>query len=39
MIHSISSIMCEGSSIVFDYLTYEEGEEMKTNEKLANGAN
>lgn len=39
MIKSISSILCDGSSIVFDYPNYEESRETQTNEKLANGAN
>ena len=39
MIENISNIICDGSSIVFDYPTYEDGEEMKTNEQLANAAN
>ena len=38
MIKSISSILCNGSSIVFDYPTYEDSKETKTNEKLASGA-
>lgn len=39
MIKSISSIICDGSSIVFDYQTYEDSKETKTNEELANAAN
>ncbi|MGM9881905.1 MAG: class I SAM-dependent methyltransferase [Bacilli bacterium] len=39
MIKSISGILCNGSSIVFDYPTYEDSKEMQTNEKLASGAN
>lgn len=35
MIKSISSIICNGSSIVFDYPTYEESKETKINEELA----
>ena len=39
MIQSISSILCDGSSIVFDYQTYEDSNEVQINEKLASGAN
>lgn len=39
MIQSISSILCNGSSIVFDYPTYEDSKETQANEKLASGAN
>lgn len=39
MIQSISNILCDGSSIVFDYPTYEDSKESKINEKLASGAN
>ncbi|MGN1342755.1 MAG: class I SAM-dependent methyltransferase [Bacilli bacterium] len=39
MIKSISSILCNGSSIIFDYPTYEDSKETQTNEKLASGAN
>ncbi len=39
MIKSISSILCNGSSIIFDYPTYEDSRETQTNEKLAIGAN
>lgn len=39
MIKSISSIICDGSSIVFDYQNYEDSKETKTNEELANAAN
>lgn len=39
MIKCLSNIMCNGSSIVFDYPTYEEGKEVKINEKLASSAN
>lgn len=38
MIKNISSIICNGSSIVFDYPTYEESKETKVNEELARGA-
>ena len=39
MIQSISSILCNGSSIIFDYPTYEDSKETQINEKLANGVN
>ena len=39
MIKHISSIVCSGSSIVFDYPTYEESSETKINQKLASKAN
>lgn len=39
MIQSISSILCNGSSIVLDYPTYEDSKGTQTNEKLANKAN
>lgn len=39
MVKHISSIICDGSSIVFDYPTYEDSDEMKNNETLAKGAN
>lgn len=39
MIQNISSIICSGSSIVFDYPTYEGSKETIINEKLASGAN
>ena len=39
MLKSISSILCSGSNIVFDYSTYEDSKETQTNEKLASGAN
>ena len=39
MIGSISNILCNGSSIVFDYPTYEDSKETQINEKLASGAN
>ena len=39
MIQSISSILCNGSSIVFDYPTYEDSKETQANEELASGAN
>ena len=38
-IKHISNIVCDGSSIVFDYQTYEDSRETKTNEQLANEAN
>ena len=38
MIQSISSLLCNGSSIVFDYPTYEDSKETQINEKLASGA-
>ena len=37
-IQSISSLLCNGSSIVFDYPTYEDSKETQINEKLASGA-
>lgn len=39
MIKSISSIICDGSSIVFDFETYEDSKVTKINEKLANASN
>lgn len=39
MIKYISDIVCDGSSIVFDYPTYDESKETAINEKLAFGAN
>lgn len=39
MLQSISNILCSGSSIVFDYPTYEDSNEAKINEKLASRAN
>ena len=39
LIKYISSIICEGSSIVFDYPTSDDSIEMQTNEKLASLAN
>lgn len=39
MIKNISDILYDGSSIVFDYPTYEDSEETKINENLAHGAN
>ena len=39
LIKYISSIICEGSSIVFDYPTNDDSIEMQTNEKLASLAN
>ena len=38
MIKYISNIICDGSSIVFDYPTYDDSIEMQTNEKLASFA-
>ena len=38
MIKYISNIICDGSSIVFDYPTYVRGEEARINEELAKGA-
>lgn len=37
MIKCIAKIVCDGSSIVFDYPTYEDSKETKTNELLAVG--
>lgn len=39
MINQISKIVCEGSSLVFDYPSYDEGIESKKNSQLAKGAN
>lgn len=39
MIKYISSIVCNGSSIIFDYPTYDGSKETKINEELANEAN
>ena len=39
MIKYISSIVCDGSSIIFDYPTNYESKEAKLNKKLASGAN
>lgn len=39
MLQSISNILCSGSSIVFDYPTYEDSNEAKINEKLVSRAN
>lgn len=39
MLKSISSILSNGSSIIFDYPTYEESKETKINEELAKTAN
>lgn len=39
MLQSISNILCSGSSIVFDYPTYEDSNEAKINEKSASRAN
>ena len=38
MIYNISNILCSGSSIVFDYPTYNDSKETKTNEELASFA-
>ena len=38
MIQNISSIICDGSSIVFDYPTYEDSKETKINQQLASTA-
>lgn len=35
MIRNISNIICNGSSIIFDYQTYENSKETTVNEKLA----
>ena len=39
MIKCISNLVCSGSSIVFDYPTYEDSKETTVNQKLARGAN
>lgn len=39
MIQSISNILSSGSSIIFDYPTYEESKETQINEELAKTAN
>lgn len=39
MINKISKILCEGSSIVFDYPTMDETEKEKINKELASKAN
>ena len=39
MIKSISSIICYGSSIVFDYQNYEDSKKTKINEELAKNTN
>ena len=39
LINHISNIVCKGSSVVFDYPTYEESKEKEINEKLASSAN
>lgn len=39
MIQSISNILCNGSSIVFDYPTYEDSKETQLNERLASETN
>ena len=38
MIKNISSIICDGSSIIFDYPTYEESKETQINQQLASTA-
>ena len=38
MIKNIANIICGGSSIIFDYPTYDESKENIVNEKLAGGA-
>lgn len=38
MLKNISNMICEGSSIVFDYPSYEESKSTLINEKLASGA-
>ena len=38
MIRNISNIICNGSSIIFDYQTYENSQETTTNELLAKQA-
>ena len=39
MIQSISNVLCEGSSIVFDYPTYDDSKKTQINEQLASEAN
>lgn len=39
MIKNISSLICNGSSIIFDYPSYEKCKKSQINEKLASGAN
>lgn len=38
MLKNISNMICDGSSIVFDYPSYEESKNTLINEKLASGA-
>lgn len=38
VINNIANIICSGSSIIFDYPTYDESKESMINEKLAGGA-
>ena len=38
MLKNISNMICEGSSIVFDYPSYEESKSTLINERLASGA-
>ena len=38
MLKDISCLICNGSSIIFDYPIYEDSKETKINEKLASGA-
>ena len=37
MISSISNIICFNSTIIFDYLTYDDSNKTKINEQLAKG--
>ena len=39
MLENIASMICQGSSIVLDYPTYDGSKETKINEQLASGAN
>ena len=39
MIKNISNIICDGSSIIFDYPTYEQSDTSKCNESLAIASN
>lgn len=39
MVKQISEIVCDGSSIIFDYPTYDESKVTKTNEQLASASN
>lgn len=39
MLEIISSMACQGSTIIIDYPTYDGGKETKINEQLASGAN